>query len=556
MVRHMRVPPSLVVVVATTLAVLVAPATAAARVNAYAEGSTSVGTASAGMVPTATPTYLVKSGDDTFFFFVKNDTTGYVAACSYWRIDGGPWYFAGTTVPYSVTGGGTDGSFPPDNRCEGHVLQAADETYAFAHQLTLSPGQTAEFCTRQWEFDGGSWSIGAPEACHSVRADGDEPTTTLAFSDATGRTGATNNPNGLRATLTYADSNPPRFNGSTYGDLRLCQVHDRDCLATGVTTDAYDQLPACTNATQTGATTWSYPTCTFDWSGADATVHECFALYEGAEADSPPSNYPSDPQAVAQTFTPSGAVAAACGSIIVDTMAPTGTATINRTNVYVGTKVAASIDAADERSGVASVQWTLDGGSVGTGTSVTRSIESGGEHTFTATVTDAAGNVHTSSVTLEAKAAPPKTTTNGGATTNGVHIDRGTGTVVRPVPRPHLDDHTGGGGVQGGSLPRGMMVVSVPRRIVRHKRPRYLPMTIRVRARSTIRITLRQQLRNGTQRVRARSGLRFVRGGVTGFRLRLPSWRRLAPGRYVLTVTQYRPHHKAATKRFVIRVVR
>src|SRR4051812_47534115 len=132
------------------------------------------------------------------------------------------------------------------------------------------------------------------------------------------------------------------------------------------------------------------------WYSDDVTVHWTAADPESG-IPTPPSNTTITGEGLGLTSTQTvkngaglSTTAISSPAVKIDRTAPT-TGISGTSNNWVNQNVTVSLSATDNLSGVAKTQYTVDGGVIQTGTSITLSTE--GDHTVTYFSTDGAGNV-------------------------------------------------------------------------------------------------------------------------------------------------------------------
>lgn len=505
------------------LALLCAPGASAGPTTAYNE-----------------PAFTKTSGNNSFWFrWNKRQSYDFNgnAFDSY--------YLCFTTTKDGVLAENHNGNAGPGSQnCTGNLAGSAGDygVVPFTTGTVLQEGSSYYMCATgffHYGF-GASWTSDLPSPCtYSTTIDRSKPAV-IVFTNGTDT--YTNNPT-LHHRIDYSDTISPAWQGQ--GSLAAnyrCIKLGSPCTAS----DTFSYDPNCSVRTMSFNSRTNQFFCDTNVSGqSDGTWYFCAKAADAAIPDNTAGpnqfTYSNGQPVNSNTANISDAQ---CGSIILDRVPPSVTATASSTTVTVGDLVNFSASATDNSSGLAGgYAWNFGDNTQGASGSTTN-------HTYTqigtfqarVTTQDAAGNPGTGTVNITVKAA---SSGPGGGSSSG-----GGGTVGAPPTSTQIVNQVGGGGTQKAAV--GGLDVVAPKRLStqvckkkggkrRCSRLKSLPMVLSPDDAGKVDLALVRG-----SRVVAKTAATFKFAGTFGLKMKLP--RTLKAGRYSLRIT-YTPRSGAPSKK-------
>jgi hypothetical protein len=430
------------------------------------------------------------------------------------------------------TSNGSNG--PGSQNCTGNLRNSSGQPTSgnygvmpFAANTVLDDGANYVFCAldyNQWPF---IWHSLGPTSCEGTRIDRNKPSVAVSPNGP----GATNNGT-LPFRIDYGDPTSPPW-PANYRCIKLNSA----CTAA----DQFTYDPNCSVPAGNGFVFF----CNLEAGGAsDGRYYLCAAASDSAIPDNPNgtnqfiTGSPSRPV----NSTDSNISDRACGSILLDRVAPQVSIAPSATTVTVGDLVNFSASATDDSSGLAGgYAWNFGDNTPGDfGSSVSHTYTQVGTFQARVTTQDAAGNAGTSNVNITVKAAPAG---SGGGSGTG-------GTVGTPPTAGQIGSQVGGGGTQKTAV--GGLRVVAPKRLStrvckgrgrRRKcsRPKTLPMSLSPDDAGKVDVALVRG-----SRVLAKASATFRFAGTYGLKMRLP--RNLKAGNHSLRIT-YTPRSAPASRK-------
>lgn len=550
----------LLLVAALGLLMAVASAPASASIQAYSE-----------------PLFTKTAANDAFFWHWvavngsdENGSTNYTYFLCFFT------YRDGVNVESS---NGTTGG-PGSSNCTGSLRSGPTPSSGdfagspFTTGTVLDDGHTYQMCASafyRWPYL--PWKLDAANIgnCTSTTIDRTRPNIGV-YVDGTAE--YTNNPV-LAIGIEYQDATSPPWQGS--GGIAsnwVCVNRGGACIPGG------SPSAPCSHAADPTSRITSF-TCTAEVTAqADGDWNVC-----AMSADSAVPDNPSGTNQFAQATSNNANLSTPlCGHVLLDRVAPTVTATANRTTVAAGELVSFTGGATDAGSGPAGTyDWDFgDNTQHGAGATATHTYTQAGTYVARASTADRAGNTGqaTTTITVTAPATPPggggTTTTppGGGGTTTTPPAGGGTtttpgdggttttapggGTTAPTAGTPGaatgatatgagsltaapsaaaVSQQAGGGGTQRARV--GGLSVVAPKRLTLSRTRTKLPLVFTVDAAGTVDVAL---LRG--PRIAAKGSVRIRRAGTLGFALKLPKHPKA--GRYTLKFV-FRPAAGRAT---------
>ena len=314
-------------VVAIFVVCLFGASSTQAYVVDYKEGQTNVGFPS-------TVRWSVKpnGGVNEWYWFHNNNLGVPTAVCYRYQKNGGPILAPGggayaTPVVNSTAAKPSTGTANPAS-CEG-PYNTYNSYLPDDKQLSgLVNGDLVTYCAKEWYKSDNTWDQTAdPERCEAIVVDTTSPNVSVDLRQGGNSVSTTNSPGSVQTRINYSDSlTPPWRVGSIFGDNRLCVQTGAPCNSG----NTHNYSSACSNGTESLVQSFDCPLGTTPSS--EGNFYQCFASYDGAVLDVPPSlltdsnpsnNDPAFTSTNIQTFNAgTGNVALACDSVLVDTTAP------------------------------------------------------------------------------------------------------------------------------------------------------------------------------------------------------------------------------------------